>query len=177
LVAVAMVSMALFDLLEILLFRSEIDVWGGTVRAFTLWPGKTYQFPLYEPILVGILYGSFAALRYFRDDRGNSIAERGADDVNAAGGTKAAMRLFALIGCSATLYGVLYMLPMQWFALHVDSSPHLPSYLMNGVCGPETPGREPDAITAKAEPSYPCPDKGTPVYRSGSTPGRDSATP
>jgi hypothetical protein len=144
---------------EPLVFMRLSQLWthSGAIRSLSLHAGSRYQFPIYEPILIGVMYTGFAALRWFVDDKGRTVAERGIDEVRATVRQKTTLRILATTACASTIIFLTYNLPWQWFATHADAFPKdLPSYMVNGICGVGTP--------------YPCPAADTPIFRPGSKP-------
>lgn len=122
--------------IEVLLIRTEVYAYPGAIRAFALFPGETYQFPLNEGILFGGLgVGSMAMLLFFRDDRGDTIAERGVDSLRVSENAKGWLRGFSVFGYCHFMFIVLYAIPMQFFSLHSGPFPEgYPSYMLNGMC-------------------------------------------
>lgn len=121
--------------------RSGLYSFGGGIEGLTLFRGHYYQFPIYEAILWGSVWGSWACLRYFRDDKGRTVAERGIDEVPVTPKQKTLLRFLALCGMMNVTYMGLYNIPMQWFGTHADPWPEdtvKRSYLTNGICGPGT---------------------------------------
>jgi hypothetical protein len=77
-------------------------------------------------------------LRYFRDDKGRSVVERGADSLAASNKWRTALRAFAVIGFVNAMF-VVYNVMMSFIALQIDQTPAgYPEYLRNGLCGPGT---------------------------------------
>lgn len=94
------------------------------------------------------LWGTTAALRYFRDDRGRSAIERGADHVRGGEGRRNTLRILAFCG----LINVLLLgYNLSFTAMGVWGGPtaNLPSWLRNGMCGEGT--------------GYDCPAPGLPI--------------
>src|SRR5260221_178013 len=60
--------------------------YGGAHRSLSLWAGRYYQFPVYEILLWGITWTGLACVRFFRDDRGQTVAERGVDGMSIGPG-------------------------------------------------------------------------------------------
>lgn len=145
-------------LIEPQVLRLGINVYPGAIRSLSLFPGTYYQFPLYEAVFFPACCTAWACLRYFRNDKGETLAERGIDDLRLTGRRKTVVRFLALAGlCNAIFLGV-YNVPMQFFGLRADSWPEditKRSYLTNGLCGPGTP--------------YACPGPDTPIARRGSS--------
>ncbi len=137
-ILVGYIGIALFDLLvETFFVRTGAVAYPGVVRGLSIWGGHTYQFPIYESALWGGLWAATGALRYFRDDRGHSVAERGIDEVRMPARWKTVVRLLAVCGfCNVA--GLAYNVGFNWFALHVDQAPQYPSHLRAGICGPGT---------------------------------------
>jgi predicted secreted protein len=145
--------------LEPTLFMRLSENWAypGAVRWLTLFAGSRYQFPIYEAVFSGVMLTGVAALRYFVDDKGRTIVDRGIDEIRASAGQKTMLRIFATTGCVVTIIFGGFFLPFQWFGAHADSWPKdMPSYFLNGICGEGTP--------------YPCPESDVPIFRPGSTP-------
>lgn len=123
-------------LIEIFLIRTEVYAYPGAMRSFALFAGETYQFPLNEGILFGGFgVGSMAALLYFRDDKGNTLAERGVESLRVGATAKGWLRGLAVFGFCHSVFFLLYFVPMQFFSLHSGPYPQgYPSYMLNGMC-------------------------------------------
>ena len=114
----------------------QLWVYPGAPHALTLFAGNWYQLPLQEPIAVATFSTPFVALRYFRDDRGRSFAERGIDSLRVSQRAKKFITFFAISGVlqGCLLFG--YYVPFTFFGLHADTAPALPSYFRAGYgCG------------------------------------------
>lgn len=141
--------MALADTVgEILWVRSSVYTYPGVIRSVSLFPGKYYQFPLYEPVLFGATWTAFACLRFFRNDKGQTFAERGTETLKVSGRTQTGLRLLAILGLMNTIY-LGYMVAWNLVGLHADQWPvdtQRRSYITDFMCGPGTdyacPGRE-----------------------------------
>jgi len=132
--------------------RSGLWAYPGAIEQFTLFPGRSYQFPVYEGLAMVGWWGSFACIRYFRNDKAQTWAERGLDRVAAPPGRKAAIRFLALLGIFNVAYLASYTAPMALIAAHSDAWPdeiQRRSDLTNLVCGPGT--------------DYACPDPALPL--------------
>jgi hypothetical protein len=140
--------------IEVAWMRLGWFAYPGSISWLTIFHGHYYQFPIYEPILFGACWTAFACLRYFRDDKGRTLAERGIDELRATPRQKSGLRLLALVGALNAILLVGYEVPIQWFALHADEWPQdivKRSYLTDGLCGPGT--------------DYACSGPGVPVPR------------
>jgi hypothetical protein len=130
----------------------------GAIEGLTLFHGHYYQFPLYEPVFIGLLFSSFAFLRLVQNDKGQTIVERGIDEVRVSTRTKAWIRWAALVGVINLITLVTYNIPMAFLGA-AFSSPWPEdivkrSYFVNQICGPGT--------------DYACPGPGVPIPRRGS---------
>ena len=114
-----------FDLvLEAFLFmRMGFYVFPGAIEGLTLFHGKYYQFPIYESVIWGSTLTALACLRYFRNDRGETFAERGIDRVGVSGWKKTAVRALALAGACNLLWLVTYSLPAAVAGIYSDEWP------------------------------------------------------
>jgi len=135
---------------EVIWVHSNLYAYPGALHNFAIQGGSRYQFPLQEALLWGAFLTVAGAVRLYRDDLGQSIAERGTDRVSGSLGRSNLLRALALIGFM-NLAMLIYNLGMISLTLHVDRTPGgYPSYLTNKLCGPGTP--------------YRCPAPGVPVY-------------
>ena len=140
--------------LEVSAIRLGLFAYGGAIGRLSLFSGTAYQYPVYEGFMLGGSLTAFTCLRYFRNDRGFTFAERGLDRVLVSDRMKTTIRFLALLGFVNVTYFTTYFLPNQFFGLHSESWPQdlkNKSYLMNGICGPGT--------------EYACPSPAIPIPR------------
>jgi hypothetical protein len=131
------VGLTLSDtLVEGLVLRTGVYAYPGGIRAITLFAGETYQIPLSETVLFGgFSLGAIACLSYFRDDRGQTVVERGIDTLKLSFKGKQAVKFLAIYGAIHLGFVVLYLVPQQWFGTHSDPFPAgYPSYMVNHMC-------------------------------------------
>jgi hypothetical protein len=142
LIGVALVTMFGVDaVLESIFLRFGLISYPSAVRWMSLFPGHYYQYPIYEGVTFGAVMALSACLRYFKNDRGEILAERGIEQLHASSRQKTWIRLLAVCGALCTIYFVAYEMPIQWFATHSDNYPAevlQRSYLTNMMCGPGT---------------------------------------
>jgi hypothetical protein len=75
LILVAVGVMGVFLLtLETVWVRTGQYSYMGVVSSLSLWPGHYYQYPLYSWAAWSVFWGLMVALRYFRNDRGETVA-------------------------------------------------------------------------------------------------------
>src|SRR3546814_2331076 len=85
-------------ILEIPATRFGLFAYPGAPYSLTLWAGKYYQFPIYENIFMNFNYLSIGLLRFYRDDKGESLAERGVSTMRLPEAAKTGLRFLALVG-------------------------------------------------------------------------------
>jgi Spirocyclase AveC-like len=133
-------AMAFFLLMEEYMIWTGWLAWPATIHALSLNAGTIHQMPLTEMVITGFcLVGAMGALRYFKDDRGSSWAERGLDRLAFSGPRASAMKtlvsLLAVIGfanASWLTYNVI-TIPIAVYADEMPSG--FPSYMTNDMCG------------------------------------------
>jgi hypothetical protein len=112
--------------------------YASAIHALSLNPGKYYEFPVYQGITASLLYTTWGSMRYFRDDRGHSFAERGIDKLHVSVSLKGWLRFFAVYGAITGIFFVFYHLPNAVIALRGDAWPQdvqTRSYFVTGMCG------------------------------------------
>lgn len=117
-----------------------IGLWAypGTISWLTVFHGHYYQFPLTELVLMAGLWTTWASFRFFRDDQGHTIAERGITETKLHGWRRTGLRYLALVGACNAMIVVLYQLPSAVIGLYISDWPQdivKRSYFTNGVCG------------------------------------------
>jgi hypothetical protein len=116
-----------------------LESYHGVVGALAIFGGSRFQYPLYNAGLFALVWLAAAALRYFRDDLGYMIPERGINHVAVSDGMSNVLRVLAAIGFAAVIFPVAYSLPMNLISSFNDSTPSkVPSYFQQGICGPRT---------------------------------------
>jgi Spirocyclase AveC-like len=136
---VTFVVLALTDLtFETAYVRLGAYTYGGVYKPLTLFYGHYYQLPILCPIFSGIAFTGMSAIRYFRNDRGESLVERGLDRLPISDGKRHVLRFFAIFGVFNAL-AIISIVPLWWTASHAAPWPKdilERSYFTNGVCGP-----------------------------------------
>jgi hypothetical protein len=154
----AMVCFGVFLVLDIIGEPSIMALgfysYPGGISWMTLFHGKYYQLPVQEMVLFPVFLTACACLLYYRNDRGQTVAEVGIDQVRCTGRKKTGLRFLALAGLLNGIYLVGYNLPLVAFSLQSHAWPEdiiKRSNLTNMLCGPGT--------------SYACPGQAIPINR------------
>jgi hypothetical protein len=143
--------------IESLMMRSGVWSFPSAIRSVTLWGGHYYQLPIYEVILAAAWWTALAALRFFKDRRGNTVVERGVESVSTSGRRRTLLRLLALVGAANSIflgYNIAYVFIGGLHAGPWPTDIQYRSYLVDNLCGPGT--------------TYACPGPGVPIPRPGS---------
>lgn len=100
-----------------------------------------FKYTMVEGLGFGAVWASWASLRYFRDDKGHTIVERGIERLSISSARKAGLRFLAIGGFIAVTMAVCVNLPFFWMASHMSEYPadvQKRSYLTDGICGEGT---------------------------------------
>jgi hypothetical protein len=97
LVLIAWLVLATLDLvLEVPWVHLGLFVYPSTISWLTLFHGHYYQFPIYESLIWGAAWAYLACIRFFKDDRGRTVVERGAERVATGPRGQTVVRFLAL---------------------------------------------------------------------------------
>lgn len=124
----------------------------GAIRSVSIHAGTYYQWPVYEGLMWGAVQTGLCCLRYFTDDRGRTVVERGLDHVRGGFARREFTRFLAIFAGVSACFFFLYMVPAQWIGMHADPWPQdhqKRSYFNGGICGDGT--------------DKPCPNPGLPL--------------
>lgn len=100
-----------------------------------------HQYPLHEAVFAAADLTFFAYIRMFLNDRGESIADRGADGVRTSALRKTVMRALAMIAVVQVGFFVTFSMGSLWIGAHAQEWPEdlqKRSYFTNGICGDTT---------------------------------------
>jgi Spirocyclase AveC-like len=132
-----------FAVVENIWLRTQVYTYVSVPSSLSLWAGKTYQFPLYSPLLIGLYCLSYTWLRDSRDGRDRCAVDRDVDRLRMGRRARALLSLLAVTGYAAVTTMVAYQVPWDWLSMNAGPKafPVLPSYLRPGEdCGqPGTP--------------------------------------
>jgi Spirocyclase AveC-like len=115
--------------------------YGSGIPGIELFSGKWYQFPLFEPLAVSLMLSAMTAVRFFVNDRGETIVERGAADLPIGARGRTFVRFLAIVGMLNVCMLVLWAGTTNFFVAHGQAWPKSiqeRSWLNPGICGPGT---------------------------------------
>lgn len=143
LVGISIVSVAVFDVIaECSLVRMGMYIYPTASPRVSLFAGHYYQFPLYETLFMVTTYAPIICLRYFRDDKGRTLLDRGVDSIRAGARQKTWLRFLALVGGWNLIFFLGYNAPLGVvsgaYGGSIPQDVQQRSYFMNGYCGPGT---------------------------------------
>jgi hypothetical protein len=130
-----------FDLAtELVWLRLGYWTYAGATRWGTFYYGHYYQLPIYFPMAAAAILTGWAWMRYSRDDRGLTFAERGADRLKLQNPkAKTFVRFLAIVGCMNVIQLVTYGIPtgaLGHFAQPWPDDIRSRSYLTQDLCRP-----------------------------------------
>lgn len=153
LMMICCVVMAVLDIpVESLWIRTGVYIYQGvfTPPWLTLFDGKYYQMGLHEPLIFAVMTTLWASARYFKDDKGRTVAERGIDGWNLAEWKKTGVRFLAFSGILNLIFLVTFNIPTIIGSLYLRAWPedvYSRSYFTNMICGPGTDEACPNEAT------------------------------
>lgn len=124
------VGSILFEaVIEFITVRMGFYAFPGAPDHLLLWGGTRYQYSLIYAVIAGVGCFAWVAVRYFKDDRGYTLAERGVQNLQLPEGQRTCVRFLALLGGMTIAIAVFNVL-CQFLALHSGTWPEqMPSYL------------------------------------------------
>lgn len=155
----------IFDfLIESFILRTGMFIYPSTIPALTLFAGTPHQFPLYEIVAWAGTYTVGACFHFFRNDKGETWADRNIDGLGVSGRLRTFARWLGFVGVLQLGILCTYNIPYMFWAGHggkftVTEESH--PWLTAGLCGPSTP--------------YDCPGPGVPFARLDSPTNRITA--
>lgn len=121
----------------------------GAIRSVSFGAGTYHQWPVYEGLMWGAVQAGLCCLRYFTDDRGRTVVERGLERVGGGFARQQLARFLAVFAAVSACFFFFYNVPAQWVGMHADPWPadHLKrSYFNGGICGTGTGTPCPDPV-------------------------------
>jgi Spirocyclase AveC-like len=139
--AICVAAMFAFDIvLEGVMFM-PLGIWEYPGGHFNIFPNTYHKFPLTEMLTAGSAFAAVAILRFFKNDRGETLADRGVESLKVSDRRKSVLRALAMIGFVNMLFFGLYNVANTWTATRMADWPtdlQKRSYLTNGLCGEGT---------------------------------------
>ncbi|MHB8691216.1 MAG: spirocyclase AveC family protein [Solirubrobacteraceae bacterium] len=158
LIGVCFLTMCVLDLIGEGLIFLPLGFWEYPGGYGMLFPSTYHKYPVNEMLTIGALFTLICCLRYFKNDRGQTLVERGVDRITTSERSKLLLRFLALAAAVHLSLFVAYNLPNSWVGMHSRPWPadlQKRSYLTDGLCG---------AGTQNA-----CPGPGVPLIRGNAT--------
>jgi hypothetical protein len=141
LISIAVTTSAIIDfVLEVPWLQMNLYAFPGSIEWWSLFPAQRVAMPFNEAVTMGLFCGFAGALRYYRDDKGRSLVERGTDKLNVAPRWVTPIRMLALYGALQTVMFFGYTAPNYGLSLHGGDRPAdtYSDQLTNLMCGPKT---------------------------------------
>lgn len=140
------------------LFYMPLGFWTFAGGHWSINAGHYYQYPIHEMIFGGAVFCMFVCLRYFTNDRGETIAERGIERMKIPPARKVVLRGLGIVAFVQIGFFATYHLPQAIFALNSTEWPQdvqERSYFTNNICGPETNRACPGPEVPNSRPDSP----------------------
>jgi hypothetical protein len=139
------------------MFFMRLGFWHYAGGHFSVFGDQYFKYPLNEMIFAGCIFSFITCIRFFTNDKGETVVERGITELRASPRKKIALRFLAITAMSHFAIGVTYNLPQAFVGARSHEWPadvQKRSYLTNHICG---------AGTDRA-----CPGNAVPLLRPGS---------
>jgi hypothetical protein len=123
-----------------------------------IFPNTYHKFPVHEALTIGAVFCAVACLRYFLNDKGQMVFERGVEDVRGGEVRKTTLRAFAAIFAIQGAMFLGYNVPNFWVGMHStewNQDIQKRSYFTSGICGENT--------------NRPCPGPAVPLDRNNNS--------
>jgi Spirocyclase AveC-like len=138
LLAICFVTMCAMDVVAEGLIILPLGFWEYPGGVGLLFPSTYHKFPVNEMLTLAATFTAISALRYFRDDRGLTLVERGVERLRHGPRARTAMRLLAIVAAVHLSVIVFYVAPNLGSGARSRPWPaalQKRSYLTDGVCG------------------------------------------
>ncbi|MBP2454914.1 spirocyclase AveC family protein [Mycolicibacterium lutetiense] len=113
----------------------------GAIQSLSFNAGTYYQWPIYEGLMWGGVQTALVCLRFFTDDKGHTVVERGIDRLRGGFIKQQFVRFLAIFGGVSACFFLFYNVPATWLGMHADPWPEdvqKRSYFNPGICGEGT---------------------------------------
>jgi hypothetical protein len=133
-------AMCLFDFVGEGLIWLPLGFWEYPGGPGLLFPSTYHKYPVNEMLTIGGMFTAITCLRYFRDDKGLTLVERGVDKIKDRR-RQTLLRILAVTFAAHMALIVFYNVPNSWVGTHSRPWPKditERSYFMNGICAGTT---------------------------------------
>ena len=132
---------------EIPMLWTRIYAYPAAWQRFAIFGGRPYQLPLFHLAAGALFFSSLAALRFWRNDRGETVVERGAEGISNPR-RRTVARTLAIVGF-VNVMSLAYYVPVFIQIASTDAFPKgYERWQVNGWCGDQ------------GQPYGPCPAPG-----------------
>jgi hypothetical protein len=142
LIGMLLLAMLVFDFVFEGLIMLPLGIWeypGG--HWAILFPHSYHKYPFEETFTFAAIFTVTASVRFFRDDNGHTVVERGIDELKISERRKVGLRVLAMIALVNLAMTCCYTIPNTLMSLSQPSWPkdlQQRSYLTDYVCGAGT---------------------------------------
>jgi Spirocyclase AveC-like len=141
LIGICFLTMMVYDfVLEGALFM-PLGVFTYAGGHLALFPDTYHKYPFNEVLTTATMFTIIACVRYFVDDRGRTVVERGIDRVRGSELKKLMVRVLAMTAVVQGAMFFTYNVPNMWVSLHSTTWPddiQKRSYFTDYICGDGT---------------------------------------
>lgn len=131
LVAAGLVGgMTIYLVMDSVMMRLNLWKWAGYPDALSIF-GKQSKIPLSTALAAMVFFGSLVSVRFFRDDRGRTVFERGLDHLPAR--RRALLSFAAFVGFTQVVFAVTITLTIVP-GPYASPWPTYPAHTVNGLC-------------------------------------------
>jgi hypothetical protein len=158
LIGVCFCAMALLDIVAEGLIWLPLGFWEYPGGVGLLFPSTYHKFPINEMLTIAASFTGIACLRYFKDDKGRTVVERGLDKLKVGARRQTLLRFLAIMFAVHAILFIGYNIPNSWIGAHSRPWPKAiqqRSYFTDFLCGAQT--------------SNACPGPGVPLTRGNAT--------
>jgi hypothetical protein len=141
LVAACFGAMCVFDLVAEGLVWLPLGFWEYPGGIGFLFPSTYHKFPINEMFTIAATFTGITCLRYFRDDKGRTLVERGVDRLRVGTAGQTLVRFLAIAFAVHAILFVGYNVPNSFVGAHSRPWPQAilkRSYFTDYQCGPHT---------------------------------------
>ena len=118
LVGICFAVMVPFDVLFEGIIFMPLGSWEYPGGHLGIFPSTFHKYPLNEALTTGAIFTMFASIKYFANDRGQSLAERGSEHLRAGPGRRTVIRGLAVTGLVTLAMTLGYTIPNTWVGAH-----------------------------------------------------------